>query len=175
MTPRARLWERFDAMHIRYRWASPADYSELGEVMFRAVRYGPSLYSDAQRAAWVAEPRQGEEWNARLAKQDIALAQWDENITGFMSLEAEGYIDFVYILAEHQGTGLFRKLFGMIHAHARTQGATQLWTHASLMARPAFAAMGFAIAEKENIALNGQNFERFKMCMIMPQCPRPSK
>ena len=58
-------------------WATPTDYPDLADVMFDAVRNGPSQYTEAQRLAWVPTLRSGEEWVARLDRQAIAIA-WRE-------------------------------------------------------------------------------------------------
>lgn len=144
-------------------WATPTDYDALAEVMFDAVRNGRSLYTEAQRTAWVPERRGGAEWEARLTRQDIAVARDNGCITGFMSLEPGGYIDFAYIRPEAQGTGLFRRLFAQIEALARARNEPRLWTHASLMAQPAFAAVGFTVVEHEVVDIGPESFQRARM------------
>lgn len=144
-------------------WATPTDYAELADVIFDAVRNGPSLYNEAQRAAWVPERRSGEEWEARLAGQVIAIARDDRRIVGLMSLAPGGYIDFAFIRPDAQGTGLFRKLFAKIETLACSQNEPRLWTHASLMAQPAFAAVGFAVTEHQVVQIGSENFERAMM------------
>ena len=43
------------------------------------------------------------------------------------------------------------------------QGEHSLSTHASLMAQPAFKAMGFGVDAHESVELNGQRFDRARM------------
>lgn len=131
--------------------------------MFDAVRNGPSKYSEAQREQWVPTRRSGEEWEARLDRQAIAIARDESRVTGFMTLEPGGYIDFAYIRPEAQGTGLFRRLFAQIETQARATGEPRLWVHASLMAQPAFAAVGFAVVEREVVQIGDEHFERARM------------
>ena len=71
------------------RWANEADFDALADVMFAAVREGESPYTEAQRQAWVPEPRRGSERRTRLLSQDIIVAEADGRLPGFMSL-AEG-------------------------------------------------------------------------------------
>ena len=148
-----------------FRWANSNDHLALGGVMFDAVRNGQSLYSEAQRKAWVPEPRSGAEWSDRLSRQDIIIAEAADRIVGFMSLADGGYIDFAFIRPEAQRTGLFRQMFEQIHNRARTKGHALLWVHASLMAEPAFTALGFTIRKRENVALGAERFDRFEMEM----------
>ncbi len=144
-------------------WATPTDTDDLADIVFDAVRNGPSKYTESQRAAWVPVRRGGQEWAARLAGQVIAIARDETRFVGFMSLAPEGYIDFAFIRPEAQGSGLFRRLFAMIEDKARSQNEPRLWTHASLMAQPAFAAVGFAVVEHEVVQIGDQRFERAKM------------
>ncbi|MGB0906546.1 MAG: GNAT family N-acetyltransferase [Maricaulaceae bacterium] len=154
-------------MTYEIRRATPADNTALGEVMFDAVRHGRSEYSEVQRQAWTPSARKGEAWDKRLNAQKIVLAETRDIegrvvVAGFMSLAAENYLDFAYIRPAHQGQGLFRRLYAEIETLARKRGK-RIWVHASLMAQPAFTRMGFEIAQKEDVALGGEMFERFEM------------
>ena len=152
-------------------WATPTDHAELADVMFDAVRNGPSKYTDAQRAAWVPERRRGVEWESRLAAKDIAIGRDADRIIGFMSIESGGYIDFAFIRPEAQGSGLFRRLFELVEARARAAQEPRLWVHASLMAQPAFAAVGFSVVEHQIVQIGDQTFQRAMMekPLVTPQ------
>lgn len=148
---------------LRIRPATANDYDTLGEVMFDAIHNGPSKYTGAQSRAWAPEPRKGADWNARLSGQHVLLAEKDCDVLGFMSIERGGYVDFAYIRPSAQGTGLFRELFDAVQARAIAQGETELSTHASLMAQPAFAAMGFSVDHHETVEVDGQSLARARM------------
>ena len=148
---------------VQIKQAEPRDYDTLGELMFDAVRHGPSPYTEAQRKAWVAAPRKGEDWAERLDRQTIFIA-WDgDDLLGFMSVELPGYIDFAFIRPNGRGRGLFRQLFIVVEAHARQNGADRLWTHASLMAQGPFEAMGFRVIKHETVTANGEVLKRAEM------------
>ena len=144
-------------------WSTPADHAALADVIFDAVRNGASKYTEAQRVAWVPERRSGPEWAARLASKAIAIGRDGTHITGLMSIELGGYIDFAFIRPEAQGTGLFRALFNMVEAHARALHEPRLWVHASLMAEPPFSAVGFFVTERQLVQIGGEDFKRALM------------
>jgi putative acetyltransferase len=148
---------------LNIRWAAPADYAGLADVMFDAVRHGPSRYNERQRERWVSKPREGPEWTERLDRQAIILAEARGRLLGFMSLAADGYIDFAYIRPSARGSGLFRRLYAEIEDRARAAGEARLWVHASLMAEPAFAAMGFQVIEREEVSIGDETFARSRM------------
>jgi putative acetyltransferase len=148
---------------MRVREATVGDYDAIADVMFDAVRNGPSMYTEEQRQAWVPEPRRGVDWNERLNSQKILVAIQEGQIVGFMSLVSNGYIDFAYVRPAAQGTGVFRLLYESIEELAQRDGVTSLWVHASLMAQPALQAMGFVITKKETVEIRDQALDRFEM------------
>lgn len=150
-------------MKYAFRWGEPRDYATLADIMFDAVRNGPSEYSEQQRAAWVPIRRDGQTWNDRLSAQKIIVGERDGRALGFMSLANGGYVDFAYIRPSARGSGLFRQMFERIEEQAKLEGANRLWVHASLAARPAFAAVGFEIRKQEEIALGSEILARFEM------------
>lgn len=147
----------------KFRKATTPDFVSLGRVMFDAVRQGDSPYTEAQRAAWVPEPRTGQAWAERLSGQTILIAEVDDEIAGFMSLAEKDYLDFAYVLPARRGTGLFRALYQRIETCALDQGCQRIWVHASLMAEPAFARMGFRQLERETVVIGDEKLDRFVM------------
>ncbi|MEL6665965.1 MAG: GNAT family N-acetyltransferase [Pseudomonadota bacterium] len=148
---------------ITLRIATANDYDTLGQVMFDAIHNGPTKYTDAQSNAWAPAPRSGPDWADRLSQKDVIIAERGGDALGFMSIEPGGYIDFAYIRPSAQGSGLFRKLFSDVEHRAKASSETELSTHASLMAQPAFAAMGFNVDFHETVEVDGQQLARARM------------
>ena len=146
-----------------FRWASAGDYEQLADIMFDAVRNGDSPYTERQRAAWVPARRTGPDWIARLATQQIIVTEQDGRLVGFVSLADGGYVDFAYIRPEARHSGLFRQLLSRIVEKAVASGEPLLWTHASLMAAPAFAKLGFRTRKREQVRIGDQLLDRFEM------------
>ena len=148
---------------ITLRIATANDYDTLGQVMFDAIHNGPTKYSSAQSKAWAPAPRSGADWANRLSQNDVIIAEHEGEALGFMSIEPGGYIDFVYIRPAAQGSGLFRRLFADVEHRAISAAETELSTHASLMALPAFTAMGFDVDFHETVEVDGQELARARM------------
>ncbi|MEL7166078.1 MAG: GNAT family N-acetyltransferase [Pseudomonadota bacterium] len=146
----------FDDLDVRQGCVKQAD--ALGRVMWAAIHEGPSLYSTAQRTAWCPHAPQGQQWQERLAGQRIWIAGAPP--VGFVTLADGGYVDFAYVLPKAQGQGVFRALMLVLEAVA---SGPRLWTHASLMAQPAFAALGYDIVHHEEIARGDQTLHRALM------------
>ena len=154
-----------------FRWASADDNKVLADIMFDAVRNGESRYTEQQRAAWVPVPRSGPELEARLQGQEIIVAEQGGKAVGFVSLAEGGYVDFAYIRPEAQHTGLFRQLLTRIIERATEKDEYLLWTHASLMAEPAFAKLGFRVRRREQVHIGDQAFDRCEMEKLLTKRP----
>ena len=139
------------------------DAAIFAQIFFDAVRRGPKPYTQAQREAWVRQVPETKAFAMRLNTQYIAKAGVPERPQGFMTLRRDGYIDFAHILHEARGMGVFRALYGAIEQKARERALDRLSTHASLMAQPAFQAVGFAVMHHEEVERNGQLLARALM------------
>ena len=137
--------------------------------MFDAVRNGDGPYDEQQRRAWLPAPQTGREWQDRLSSQEIVVGESDGQAVGFMSLAAQGYIDLAYIRPQAQHSGLFRRMFQRIEDRALERGDRRLWVHASLMAQPAFAAVGFTTNHSEWVQLGPEQLRRFEMEKPLPE------
>ena len=147
-------------MQVRARRDQGAEDDALGRIMYDAIHHGPSQYSAAERQAWLPAPNAGDGWRARLSAQQVWVAHDGTGPVGFMTLDGD-YIDLAFVAAGWQGKGVFKALFARVEAAA--QGHRRLWTHASLMAQPAFLAVGFHVIRQENVTRNGEVLRRAEM------------
>ena len=151
---------------VDVRAAHVNEADALGAVMWDAVHNAPSAYSPAQKEAWVPQLPNGAAWAARLGDQQIWVAEDAGEICGFVTL-AGTYVDFAYVQASAQGRGVMRAMLAVLEAAARAQDAPRLWTHASVMAQPAFAALGFHVIRHETVARSGQTLARAEMEKVL--------
>jgi putative acetyltransferase len=154
-------------IEVRPRAADGSEDAALAQLMYEAIHQGRSLYSAAERQAWMPAPHSGPDWAARLEAQAVMVAHEGAGPLGFMSLKGD-YIDLAFVAPAAQGKGLFRRLFAPLEEVAREVGIERLTTHASLMAQPAFRAMGFHVIRHERIAQRGQRLARAEMEKLLP-------
>lgn len=146
------------------RWFAAPDAAEaIAQIQYRAVREGPSLYTAAQRAAWVSAPHPAASLAERLKDARAVLFRRGAEDVGCMTLSPGGYIDMAFILPAHQGTGVFRGLYTALEQHAMHRGEPRLWTFASLMAQAPFQAVGFRVINHETVERAGQYLPRAQM------------
>ncbi|MDG1181374.1 MAG: GNAT family N-acetyltransferase [Tateyamaria sp.] len=148
---------------VLVREATDADADHLGLIMYNAIHEGRSAYTLAQRQAWQSAPNSGPEWAARLASQQVWLAEEASGPTAFISLGAQGYVDLAFVAAASQGRGVFRVLYEALETYAVNKGCSRLWTHASLTVQRAFEACGFCVIRHETVPRAGQTLARAQM------------
>lgn len=139
------------------------DAVSLAKVFFDAVRQDPSPYTAAQREAWMPQSPDPERFAARLASKHVVLCEDAGEVIGFMTVEAGGYIDLAYVLPQGRGRGVFRALYVAIEQIAAANTEKRLWVHASLMAQPAFKAVGFTVIHHETVERAGEMLARAQM------------
>ena len=152
---------------VEVREMRSGEADALGAVMHSAIHEGTSLYTAAQRAAWLALPNCGEDWADRLDAQTVWVALADASPIGFVTLATGSYIDFAYVQADAQGQGVFSLLLATLEDVARASPLPRLWTHASLMAEPAFAARGFHVTRRETVTRADQSLARAEMEKVL--------
>lgn len=133
------------------------DTPGLGALYHRAVREGAAPhYTEAQRAAWSPAPPNDEAWRRRLIEADTILAERDDRLLGFMTLDlGTGWLDFAYVAPEAAGQGVAATLYAVLEGRARVAGLTRLETEASLLAERFFARRGWRIVTRQQIERHG--------------------
>ena len=127
------------------RAAAPSDWEAIADIFWRGVSEGAApRYDVAQRAAWLPERPDAAAFAARLAGQRVWVSV-DGEPSGFASLTADGYLDFLYVLPEHRGDGTAAALLAVVVNAALAAGLTRLTVRASDMARPFLARHGWHV------------------------------
>lgn len=123
----------------------------------------PSLYSEAQKEAWAPTPPDYVSWKTRLAETQPFIATLDNQIVGFVELEADGHIDCFYVHPDHQRKGVAQALFGHLLAAAKTKRISRLYVEASKVAKPFFLKNGFVVMSENQVERRGQVLINFSM------------
>ncbi len=150
--------------HINIRAFQPSDIDELIALFRLSVRKGAANdYTHEQRLAWAPDEIDRDEWLKNRLRHPTWLATIDDNIAGFIDLEADGHIDMLYVHPNFHRRGIARSLMRVINDHARKHHIPRLFTEASITARPAFETFGFKTTQQQTVHRNGQEFTNFRM------------
>jgi len=84
-------------------------------------------------------------------------------VAGFVSIEPDGHIDFLFVHKARQRQGIGSALLDRAIEQARLWGLSEVFTEASITARPFFKAHGFAIVKQQTVICRGVEMTNFVM------------
>jgi putative acetyltransferase len=142
-------------LNLTIRLAIAAEYPALARLFYLSVRNGAGSYSDVQREAWAPAVPALEPWADRLARQTVIVAERDDGIAGFMTMDVHGYIDLAFVRPECIGCGVGSALYGEIERIAVNAGHTAMTVQASDMARYLFERRGWTLIESTCVERQG--------------------
>lgn len=141
-----------------------SDLREVTQVFVDAVHEGAAqAYSEAQRVAWAPRPPDLDFWRDRLGRQHTLVADMDSRIAGFIAHDDAGHIDLLFTAPGLVRKGVASALYSHVEKSLAARGVRELYTEASLVARPFFARQGFVVIDEEHVVRNGVEMVRFRM------------
>lgn len=120
-------------------------------------------YSEKQVEVWANNNIDAEVWEKRLEESYTCVAVIDKQILGFANLIKKGEVDLLYIHKDYQKQGIASKLLAQIEKYAKLQGLTEMFTEASITAKPFFELRGYKVSKKQTKILKGTDFINFIM------------
>lgn len=119
-------------------------------------------YSPAQITAWLGPdtPAVQAKWQATLLDHQTYTAWQDDELVGFADMTSTGYLDRLYVSADHQGEGIGREL---VTALEHAIPVSQYETAASITARPFFMAQGYQVIKQNTVVREGIAMTNFSM------------
>ena len=128
----------------RVRRFQPDDGPGCWAVFVDAVRVGArDHYSPGELAEWLPDDTYPDGYADWLAGKITFVAQDGDQITGFMMMHPDGYLDLAFVLARCRRTGLAALLYDALLAEARRLGLPRLTVKASRLAERFFAKAGW--------------------------------
>lgn len=125
-------------------------------------------YSPDQVAAWASDEIDAEAWASRFEGRFAVVAEVDGIIAGFVDLSAEGYLDRLFVSADHQGQGIATALMEAVIDEAQRLGVPKIEVQVSLTARPFFERRGFRVVERRCVEVRGSMLDCFAMERELP-------
>jgi putative acetyltransferase len=147
------------------RGYEPGDAQATWEAYFRAIRGTASKdYSPEQIAAWAPEQVDLADWNEHRLAAHTFVATIGRRVVGFSDVMDDGLLDMLFVHPDAGGRGVARALVAAVISKARELGVSQIHTHASRTALPAFKRFGFQV-ERTNTEnwIRGQNLHNYDM------------
>ena len=150
---------------MQLRRAVIADMEQLKALYFNTILAVNSKdYSKIQVNVWASTADRTESLLRRIQEQNFYVAFNDEElITGFASLENNGYLDMMYVHKDFQRMGIATLLICQILKQQKKLNLTILTTEASITARPFFEKHGFVVLGEQVVYIKEIPLSNYRM------------
>lgn len=120
-------------------------------------------YTMIQLDAWAPVEYDRNAWNQRFLDHTSFVVENDGHIVGFGDMDAQGYLDRLFVHKDHQNEGIGTMLCDALEALATKRVITQ----ASITAKPFFAHRGYRCIQKQIVYVRGVAMENYWMEKII--------
>ncbi|MEP0984166.1 GNAT family N-acetyltransferase [Ekhidna sp.] len=152
---------------ILIREATFDDVDEIIDLFISTVKaVNKRDYSAEQIAAWTSA-KDRSIWCKKIESQHFYVANIDDQIVGFSSIDDTGYVDFLYVHKDFQGIGIAKALLEEIEHKARKLQLTRIHSSVSITAQPFFKSRGFETYNQEHKELKGIAFTNALMEKVL--------
>lgn len=145
--------------HLRpYR---PEDCPELARLFYDTVHsVNAADYSPEQLAAWATGEVDLKAWNDAFLAHRTVVAEQESVILGFGDMDANGYLDRLYVHKDHQRQGIASAICDALESGC---DASEFTTHASITARLFFEKRGYIVIRCQQVQRRGVWLTNFVM------------
>ena len=129
-----------------------SDCRELAELFYNTVHtVNAKDYTNEQINAWAAGLPDPEKWDRSLREHFSVVAVKDGILVGFGDIRKSGYLDRLFVHADHQRKGIG----SVICDHLEHAVPGKIYTEASVTARPFFERRGYKTVKKQKVERQG--------------------
>ncbi len=140
------------------------DFKEIRHLFIETVSgINSADYDNQQIAVWISSIKNEAQWNEKMKKQFILVAQYENKLVGFISLEIGNHIDLLYVHKDFQRQGIAKSLYTEIEKNAKAKGQKSLTSEVSITAKPFFEQVGFKVMKKQIVTRERVELVNFKM------------
>jgi putative acetyltransferase len=144
-----------------------ATYDDVDEILklFRETLTSVcrSDYNREQIPVWVASAENKQNWLHRIKKQYFLIAELDDMITGFGSIENGDYIDLLYVHKDYLRQGIANRLLSELENVSGRMRKSLITADVSITAKPFFEKHGYKTIKEQKNILDGVEIINFKM------------
>lgn len=138
----------------------PEDCKEITELFFDTVHtVNAKDYSQEQLNAWATGEVDFEQWNRSLQEHFSMVAVDAGKIVGFGDIDANGYLDRLYVHKDYQRKGIATAI--CVQLERASSG--RIVTHASITAKPFFESRGYRVVKEQQVKRQNVRLTNFIM------------
>lgn len=151
-------------MSVTTRPAKMEDLKELQSLFVETIRSTcREDYNEEQIEVWTSSVQNVEKWRNKITRQFFIVAEFNNTIVGFSSLDKGDYIDMMYVHKDHLRKGIANLLYKQLQTAAKDLGHKALKADVSKTARPFFEKKGFVVIRENEIDLKGVKITNYHM------------
>lgn len=145
---------------MKIRRYQESDCRELTELFYNTVHIvNAKDYTKEQLDVWATGQTDLERWNQSLQAHYSIVAVENGVILGFGDIDKTGYLDRLFVHAEHQGKGIATAICDQLEQAV----PGKITTHASITAKPFFEKRGYKVIKKQEVERQGIFLTNFVM------------
>lgn len=129
-----------------------SDCKELTELFYNTVHtVNAKDYTKEQLNVWATGQVDLEKWDLSLQEHYSVVAVENNVIVGFGDIDKTGYLDRLFVHADHQGKGIATAICDKLEQFVQKN----VTTHASITARPFFEKRGYKVVKEQQVERQG--------------------
>lgn len=153
---------------ISIRFSKLSDLKEMQKMFVDTIStICKNDYTPEQIRVWTSSIEDTQRWVKKLTLQYFLVAELDNKIVGYASLEDNDYVDFLYVHKDYQRQGIADKLYREIEKEAIKRKATILSSDVSETAKPFFEKKGFKTILPQTNIIKDVEIINYKMKKIL--------
>ncbi len=158
---------------VNIRPYSPEDCEAMARLFYETVHtVNAADYTPEQLDAWATGKKPLDTWDCSFRANTTLVAETGGQIVGFADMDASGYLDHLFVHQAFQRQGIATALCQALEAGCPCERYT---THASITARPFFAARGYQVVREQQVDCRGVFLTNFVMEKPGPLAPVPQE
>ncbi|MGB3948597.1 MAG: GNAT family N-acetyltransferase [Bacteroidia bacterium] len=153
---------------VSIRLATISDLTEIQTIFVNTIStICNNDYTLEQIKIWTSSVENTQRWKDKLNSQYFLVADLNNKIVGYASLENNNYFDLLYIHKDYQRQGIANKLYIEIEKEAIKNKATILNSDVSITAKYFFETKGFKTIKPQISIIKGVEILNYKMSKIL--------
>jgi len=144
-----------------------SDISQIVSLFYETVHSVNSVdYTTEQLNSWAPKNEIEatlENWNKSLNNNTGYVAEINGKIVGFSDMTHNGYLDRLYTHKDFQGQGIATALVNKLESVAGKIRLSEIYTEASVTAKPFFERRGYQIIRSQIVERKGIALPNFQM------------
>lgn len=120
-------------------------------------------YNTVQLEAWKSGAEHKERWLNVIKEQYVLIAESENKMVGFCTLDRENYIDLLFVHKDYQHQGIASQLYKWIEKKALHLNQKFLTADVSKTAKPFFESIDFKVIQEQTVTVKGVDLINYKM------------